>query len=104
MRDEPFFEAFGDIGDIFADQAATRDREKANAVEIAQPFYCPAAFLALPFWSTSEAADYLRRKPKTLRTAYATTGAFLGVAPKKVGRRLLWPAVKIRALVEGEAA
>ncbi|WP_454824456.1 hypothetical protein [Paraburkholderia xenovorans] len=29
--------------------------------------------------------------------------AFLGVAPRKAGRRLLCPAVKIRALVEGEA-
>lgn len=41
-----------------------------------------------------------RRRPQTLRKAYSTTGAFMGVVPKKVGRRLLWPRDALMRLIE----
>lgn len=58
------------------------------------------AFMHTPYLVTDEAAFIVRRRPQTLRKAYSTTGAFLGVVPKKVGRRLLWPRDALMRLIE----
>lgn len=53
-------------------------------------------------YTTGEAAEVLRYKPQTLRREYCIRGHFKGIVPTKLigGRRLLWPADKIDALLE----
>ncbi len=60
------------------------------------------AALLRPYLSTEEAADLLCRQPQTLRKSHALTGTFLGIRPRKVGRRLLWPRAALMALVTGD--
>jgi len=67
----------------------------------------PAARLAVslrPYISTEEAADLVLRQPDTLRKSHSLTGTFLGVRPRKVGRRLLWPRAELMALIAGDTA
>ncbi|VWC75940.1 putative DNA-binding protein [Burkholderia aenigmatica] len=60
------------------------------------------AELLRPYLSTEEAAAFLCRRPQTLRKAYSLTGTFLGVRPKKVGRRLLWSRQALMNVIEGD--
>lgn len=56
-------------------------------------------------YSTDEAAAILHVKSQTLRAALCRDGAYLGVRPVKLPNRFLsWPADKIDALANGEAA
>ncbi|QYF99649.1 hypothetical protein [Massilia sp. NP310] len=50
---------------------------------------------------TDELAHVLRRASQTLRKAYSTTGHYLGIRPKKIGNRLLWPIDDVATLLRG---
>jgi hypothetical protein len=50
---------------------------------------------------TEELARVLHRATQTLRKAYSTTGHYLGIRPKKVGNRLLWPIDEVNTLLHG---
>lgn len=87
--------------------AATFNRSEAAGAAFESPaMTLPASRIAVsprPYLSTEDAADLLCRQPQTLRKSHALTGTFLGVRPRKVGRRLLWPRVALMALITGEA-
>ena len=52
-----------------------------------------------PPWLTEEFAAAVRQEPQTLRKHHCQFGHFLGVKPKRIGKRLLWPAADcVRAL------
>lgn len=83
----PFPDAFIDaFGDIFQNKSATQATKPEHV-------------------NSQDAGDSQRDEtgghcPQMLRKAYSTTGAFLGVVPKKVGRRLLWPRDALMRLIE----
>ena len=52
---------------------------------------------------TDELAHVLRRASQTLRKAYSTTGHYLGIRPKKIGNRLLWPIEDVAKVLQGDA-
>ncbi len=54
--------------------------------------------------TTQEFARAINRANQTIRKNYCLTGECFGIRPVKVGNRLLWPAQRIAALLNGEAA
>jgi hypothetical protein len=82
------------------------DRFEAIAVEratsaVSEPTAAPPAFLAMPYWTTDETADYLRCESQTIRKALSQQGSFHGLKPRRVGRRWYFSAANVRALIEG---
>jgi excisionase family DNA binding protein len=52
------------------------------------------------FWTTDETARYLRCEAQTIRKALSSKGSFWGLKPRRFGRRWLFRAAEVRALVE----
>jgi hypothetical protein len=52
---------------------------------------------------TSELALVLRRATQTIRKAYSATGHYLGIRPRKLGNRLLWPIDDVAQVLAGGA-
>jgi len=71
-----------------------------NAADRGQPPACHPPDNLL-YWTTNEAAAFLRRKPQTLRKSFCTQGHFFGVIPKKSASRLYWLADDVRNLIQG---
>jgi hypothetical protein len=53
---------------------------------------------------TAEFAKAINRASQTIRKNYCLTGECFGIKPVKVGKFLLWPVVRIAALLNGDSA
>ena len=51
-----------------------------------------------------EFAKAINRASQTIRKNYCLTGECFGIKPVKVGKFLLWPVVRIAALLNGDSA
>lgn len=54
-------------------------------------------------YTTEQLAELIHGKPNSIRTRLCKTGSFYGIKPTKLpSGRLLWPANKVQAFLNGE--
>ena len=65
------------------------------------PTLARLAALGFDHLITSELAQHLRCASQTIRKAYSSDGNYLGIRPRKVGNRLLWPIDQVGQVLVG---
>ncbi len=65
-----------------------------------QKYIEPPAFLALPYWTTEETAEYLRCEAQSIRKAISQKGNFHDLKPRRFGRRWYFSASDVRSKLE----
>lgn len=67
------------------------------------PTLARLAALGFDHLLTGELAQQFRCATQTIRKAYSSNGNYLGIRPRKVGNRLLWPIDQVGHVLTGGA-